>query len=114
MIKLIKNWQWENSEAKAPRKVFHLRAADPEMAEKLTGFSFNAVTPFLWNEKIPIVVDENLNFLTPKLFWMGGGHKDTKMRIGLDEFVGKSEFPIIMGDVSILRDDFDDKSQDEV
>ena len=45
-------------------------------------------------------MSEHISKLEPKCFWMGGGNTDTKMRIGYDEFVSKSEYQIIQGDVT--------------
>jgi len=56
------------------------------------------------NESIPIVLSDKLAKLNPKFFWLGGGHTDVKVRVSLEEFREKSEYDVIMGDISDERD----------
>lgn len=111
---VMRNWQNKNSEIQAPKKAFKFNALDGEKCEDLTGYSFNAVTPFLFNKEIPVLISKEIAELSPRCFWMGGGNADTKMRIGFEEFVEKSEYDVIVGDVSDPRLEFENGSQEEI
>lgn len=54
-----------------------------------------------------MLVSEGIRGLEPKCFFMGGGNVDTKLRIGYDEFVEKSEYPIVEGDIANMRTDLE-------
>lgn len=78
------------------KKKFNFRlAAD---GEALTGFSHNAVVPFGTKVRMPIILSEKIVGLTPKEFWLGGGHVDCKLRIDVDEFV--STFNPFVADIT--------------
>lgn len=78
---------------------FDFRVADPADNDRLTGFSFNSVTPFGLKEKVPIVLTSAvvpLNFL-----WMGGGHVHLKLGMAVSDFI-KAINPIV-ADISQPR-----------
>ena len=71
---------------------FDFRVADPEDNDRLTGYSFNSVTPFGLKEQVPIVLTSAvvpLHFL-----WMGGGHVHLKLGMAVSDFV-KATNPIV-------------------
>jgi prolyl-tRNA editing enzyme YbaK/EbsC (Cys-tRNA(Pro) deacylase) len=82
------------------KKKFNFRLADPEAARQLTGFGYNAVVPFGGNVSVPVVLSEKLLHLSPKYFWMGGGHVDCKLRVDTDEFLHSAVAPFV-ADISI-------------
>ena len=56
------------------------------MAE-LSGYRFNAVTPFFMsNDKLMIIMDENIANLNPGYFWGGGGRVSLKIGCSIDDF----------------------------
>lgn len=69
------------------KKKFNFRLAAPEQALALTGFAHGAVIPFGTREHIPVILSASLATLTPRNFWVGGGHVDCKVRVDFDEFV---------------------------
>jgi prolyl-tRNA editing enzyme YbaK/EbsC (Cys-tRNA(Pro) deacylase) len=107
MNKVMQGWQNRNCGEKVSRKGFSFRSLDAEKCLEFTGYSFNAVTPVLFNRPMPVLVSEGIGGLEPKCFFMGGGNVDTKLRIGYDEFVEKSEYPIVKGDIANLRTDLE-------
>ena len=60
---------------------------------KLSGYMFNAVTPFFMaDETLTVIMDQNIADLDPQYFWMGGGRRSLKMGCSINEFkqyVGK-------------------------
>ena len=51
LIKLLKAYQNDNCEYKVSRKGFHYRLAKDETSNRLTGYRFNSVTPFMLVEE---------------------------------------------------------------
>lgn len=88
VMKFMKDYQNANSLHKLPRKAFHFRLADEDVAKELTGYGYNAITPFLMKTNIPIIISKSLTELTPKFFWMGGGEVELKLGMSIDEFLG--------------------------
>ena len=60
----MKSWQNQNtSQEKVSHKGFHFRLADEPIALQLSGFEFNAVTPFFMAEdgaKLPIILSDRI------------------------------------------------------
>lgn len=107
MNKTLQKWQNENSDKKVSRKGFNFRSLQAEKCLEFTGYSFNAVTPVLFNRPMPVLVSDGIARLEPRCFFMGGGNVDTKLRIGYDEFVEKSEYVILEGDIANIRTDLE-------
>jgi prolyl-tRNA editing enzyme YbaK/EbsC (Cys-tRNA(Pro) deacylase) len=89
----------EKAEDKVGKKGFHWRLAPPEVGLDLGGYSHNSVTPFMLNQSMPLVVPDSLCELSPQVFYLGAGDIDIKIRVGLTEFLEKSEYQVIMGDI---------------
>ncbi len=98
LIKVLKKYQNENCEENVSRKGFHYRLADEEENLRLSGYRHNAVTPFMLLENMPIIVSKEISELSPKYFWLGGGHENTKLRLSFKEFQEKSEHKVLVGD----------------
>jgi prolyl-tRNA editing enzyme YbaK/EbsC (Cys-tRNA(Pro) deacylase) len=84
---------------------FDYRVASAEDNDRLTGFSFNSVTPFGLLEEIPIVLTAAvipLNFL-----WMGGGHVHLKLGMSVSDFL-RAINPIV-ADISQPRSGGDEE-----
>lgn len=61
--------------------------ADEPVAIELTGYGYNAITPFLMNTKLPVILSAAIARLSPRHFWLGGGEIDLKLGISVDEFI---------------------------
>lgn len=65
-----------------------LRLAPEEDNERLTGYAHNGVSPFgLIDRSIPIVVCKSILEARPSFIWMGGGDKDWKLGMSINEFI---------------------------
>ncbi|CBZ53136.1 YbaK / prolyl-tRNA synthetases associated domain containing protein [Neospora caninum Liverpool] len=56
-------------------------------SEELTGFVYNAVTPFASKTDIPVIVDSPILELDPPLVWLGGGEVDLKLRVSVADLL---------------------------
>ena len=95
LVNIMKDYQHSNTTLeKVGLKDFKFRMATPEDMAELSGYNFNAVTPFFMkNEKLLIVLDENIANLEAGYFWMGGGRVSLKIGCSIPEFekyVGKN------------------------
>ena len=84
---------------KASRKMFNFRLASETDNLRLSGFRHNAVTPFMLNEDLLVVVTSCLKDLEGGYFWLGGGHENTKLRVGYQEFFAKSEYDVLEANI---------------
>lgn len=88
VAKKIQNSAHESEpEQKIGTKGFKFRLATPEEMAKLSGYMFNAVTPFFMaDETLTVIMDQHIAELEPQYFWMGGGRRSLKMGCSIDEF----------------------------
>ena len=85
---------------------FDYRVASADVNDRLTGFSFNSVTPFGLLKDIPIVLTAAVipfNFL-----WMGGGHVHLKLGMSVSDFL-RATNPIV-ADISQPRSGVDENN----
>ena len=76
-----------NESKKVGIKGFKFRLATSEDMARLSGYKFNAVTPFfMQNESLVVVLDSNIAALDPQYFWLGGGRWSLKLGISVDDF----------------------------
>ena len=75
---IMKDYQHANT--KTDKKIgirgFHHRLAEEGDALSLSGYKYNAITPFLMEgggEKLPIILSEDIVNLQPAYFWHSGG-----------------------------------------
>jgi prolyl-tRNA editing enzyme YbaK/EbsC (Cys-tRNA(Pro) deacylase) len=70
------------------KKFFKFRLADEEDAYALSGYRYNAITPFFMNNNsLKIVLPDSLvSGLNPAYFWLGGGRVELKMGVSVEEF----------------------------
>lgn len=88
VMKLMKSLQNDHvSKAKVSKKHFHFRLADEAVAQQLTGYGYNATTPFLMKTSMPIILTARVAELQPAYFWMGGGEVELKLGMSVSEFV---------------------------
>ena len=84
------------------KKFFKYRLAEEEDAYELSGYKYNAITPFFMREgnlKI-ILADTIVNGLNPAYFFLGGGRVELKIGISVDEFLNYFGDRVIIGNVS--------------
>lgn len=88
VMKFAKEFQNSNSNQKIiSKKHFHYRLADEEIANQLTGYGYNAVTPFLMKTELPILLSKEILHLNPEYLFLGGGEVDLKLGISVNEFL---------------------------
>ena len=101
LSKTMRDIQNEKCEKKLGKKNFHFRLAPSDKSFELTGYDYNAVTPFCLKTNLTIILSDQITKLNPYCFWMGGGDVDLKIRIGIDEFLNKCGFKVHIGDISM-------------
>jgi hypothetical protein len=73
---------------KLANKHFHFRLAKNEVAFEMTGFTFNAIGPFLMKcSDLKILFPMNLYNIYPQYFYVGGGEYELKVGITVDDFM---------------------------
>ena len=87
----MKKYQNENTTTgcQVANKGFHFRLANHDEALALTGYQFNAITPFLINSEaknLPILLSEEIAMLDPAYFWFSGGRIQIKMGVSVADF----------------------------
>ena len=93
VMKFAKNLQNEKYvNTKLGKKYFHFRLADEDEARELTGYGYNAITPFLMKTqylliRLPVIMSDALVDLRPNYLWLGGGEVDLKLGMSVDEFL---------------------------
>ena len=71
-------------------KGFHYRLADEADALALSGYKYNAITPFFMSgggEKLPIILSEDVVQLEPAYLWHSGGRIQIKMGVSVPDFL---------------------------
>eukprot|EP01016_Furgasonia_blochmanni_P048748 TRINITY_DN7310_c0_g1_i1.p1 TRINITY_DN7310_c0_g1~~TRINITY_DN7310_c0_g1_i1.p1 ORF type:complete len:314 (+),score=59.94 TRINITY_DN7310_c0_g1_i1:98-943(+) len=84
---------------KLGKRAFHYRLLDDAEADKMTGYGYNGVTPFLLKTPMPVILSDKITKLSPQCFWLGGGDVDLKIRISVDEFLTKNDLDVFVCDV---------------
>ena len=93
----------QNKEKHIGRKFYKFRLAEEEDAYGISGYKYNAITPFFMNDNsLKIIMSDSIvNGLNPAYFWLGGGRVELKMGISVEEFLayfGKER--VIVGNIS--------------
>lgn len=88
------------------RRVFNFQHADGKVAESLTGFGFNGVSPFGMKTPIPVIVSGAVASLESGFVWLGGGAESVKLRINVKELIA-SLHADIAGDITTPREDLE-------
>lgn len=85
----MKNYQHTNTkQEKVSLKGFHFRLADEAEALELSGYQYNAITPFFMkDETIPIILSEDITLLEPAYLWFSGGRINVKMGVAVKDFL---------------------------
>lgn len=84
------------------RKFFKFRLAEEEDAYALSGYKYNAITPFFMRDnslKI-VLADTIVNGLNPAYFWLGGGRVELKMGVSVEEFLAYFGSRVLVGNIS--------------
>lgn len=88
------------------RKFFKYRLAEEEDAYALSGYRYNAITPFFMrderggNDLKIIIADTIVNGLNPGYFWLGGGRVELKLGVSVEEFLAYFGDRVIVGNIS--------------
>lgn len=82
LSKVVKEWN-----EGLGKKKFSFALSSPESFEKLTGFSQGALVPFCTSTHIPVIMSASILALSPAEMWFGGGHRDCKLRVGVQDFI---------------------------
>eukprot|EP01090_Pellita_catalonica_P020377 TRINITY_DN7262_c0_g1_i1.p1 TRINITY_DN7262_c0_g1~~TRINITY_DN7262_c0_g1_i1.p1 ORF type:complete len:316 (+),score=62.09 TRINITY_DN7262_c0_g1_i1:633-1580(+) len=69
------------------KRKFKMRMTSKDEAAALSGFEFNATSPFgtTATPPIPIILSENILKLQPPQIYLGAGHPDVKVRLSVAE-----------------------------
>ncbi|CAD8173976.1 unnamed protein product [Paramecium pentaurelia] len=65
------------------RNKLHFRLTSDEMSYQLSGYQFNAITPFNMVQNMPLLISDRI--LNLEYIWFGGGHTDVKLRMDIKE-----------------------------
>ena len=69
-------------------KGFHFRLAEEAEALDISGYEYNAITPFfMQNQEIPIILSEDITLLEPAYLWFSGGMINVKMGVSVSDFL---------------------------
>ena len=69
-------------------KGFHFRLAEEAEALDISGYEYNAITPFfMQNQEIPIILSEDITLLEPAYLWFSGGRINVKMGVSVSDFL---------------------------
>jgi prolyl-tRNA editing enzyme YbaK/EbsC (Cys-tRNA(Pro) deacylase) len=93
----------QNKEKHIGRKFYKFRLAEEEDAYAMSGYKYNAITPFFMNDNsLKIILSDTIvNGLNPGYFWLGGGRVELKMGISVEEFLGYfGKERVIVGNIS--------------
>lgn len=53
----------------------------------MTGYDYNAITPFFMKQPLPVVLSEDIRDLQPAYFWFSGGRINVKMGVSVADFL---------------------------
>jgi len=82
-------------------KGFKFRNAEDHEAFDLTGMEFNGITPFFMrDDKVPIILSEDIASLDPPYFWFGGGRIEVKMGVSVEDFCKFFGSRVIIGKIA--------------
>ena len=95
------------------KKSFHFQLASPEVSYQLSGFEYNAVTPFGFSgPNLPTIVCSRCLAVCPSLLFLGGGEVDMKIAIPTSTLV-QSRCAIV-GLVTDMRADYHSADKDDI
>jgi prolyl-tRNA editing enzyme YbaK/EbsC (Cys-tRNA(Pro) deacylase) len=76
-------------------KVFNMRIAPEEVAQKLTGFGKNGVSPMGIKSDLLVLVTEKISLLDPPLLFLGAGDVDWKIGLLLDSLLKATKSAVV-------------------
>ena len=103
---VMRNYQrdaYKDKEKHVGRKFYKFRLAEEEDAYSMSGYKYNAITPFFMQDNsLKIIISDNIvRDLKPAYFWLGGGRVELKMGISVEEFMGYfGKDRVIVGNIS--------------
>ena len=79
-----------------PKSQINMRMVAEEVAQELTGYGHNAVTPILSKTRMPIIMSHKIAELSG-LFFLGAGEVDLKVGIAPQAFLeGFADAPVFV------------------
>eukprot|EP00347_Sterkiella_histriomuscorum_P023358 403334949 len=99
---IMKDYQRKHTQLKEiGKKQFKYRLADEADAFELSGYSYNSITPFFMkNDKLLIILSDDIVKLNPGYFWLGGGRVELKIGVSVEEFMQFFGNRVITGSIS--------------
>ena len=84
----LKNYINQKYNLKLANKHFHFREAKGDVAFEMTGFTFNAIGPYLMKcTDLKIIFPISLYQIYPQYFFLGGGEYELKVGLSYDDFM---------------------------
>jgi prolyl-tRNA editing enzyme YbaK/EbsC (Cys-tRNA(Pro) deacylase) len=94
---------------------YKLKMAEQEESYRLTGYGFNAVTPFGTTYEIPLIVSRNIEKMRSRdvfrAVWLGGGDVDLKVRVFMNQLLNKYQPALFVIDCTSDRDDYENDEE---
>lgn len=91
ILTYMKQWQHDHTtQTKVSCKGFHYKFADEDVALALSGFAYNAITPFFMDAggaALPIILSEKIVKLDPAYLWFSAGRIELKMGVSVADFL---------------------------
>lgn len=82
----------------AGRSKFNFRLVNDEVSNELSGYAFNAITPFNMTVTMPLLISDRITNL--EYIWFGGGHVDVKLRMDVKEMINKYENRVFIANIA--------------
>eukprot|EP01138_Halocafeteria_seosinensis_P007326 gb/GECG01007490.1/.p1 GENE.gb/GECG01007490.1/~~gb/GECG01007490.1/.p1 ORF type:complete len:248 (+),score=29.91 gb/GECG01007490.1/:1-744(+) len=94
---------------------YKLKMADQQDSYRLTGYGFNAVTPFGTTYGLPLIVSRNIEAMRARnmfrFVWLGGGDVDLKLRMFMNQLLNKYQPALFVIDCTSEREDYDNEDE---
>lgn len=94
---------------------FKLKMAEAEDSYKLTGYEFNAITPFGTTNELPLILSRNIvrqqSEGTFRYVWLGGGDPDLKLRLFVKQVQTKYKPAVFVVECTEARNEYMDEQE---
>lgn len=88
ICRILKAYINEKYGLKISKSKYHLRVCDKKTAYEMTGFTFNGIGPYLMKENnLLFIFPMSLYKMYPNFFFLGGGHRDLKVGVSVNDFM---------------------------
>ena len=98
----MRDYHKRNSSGHIGKKHFKYRLAEEDDAYSLSGYKYNAITPFFMRDNsLKIILSRTIaSGLNPGFFWLGGGRVELKLGVSVDEFLAYFGERVIVANIS--------------